>query len=67
MSDRYFQEMAARCGWSPVTQTTVLLRYIDGQKSPEAFKDFLDGQEAEEKSFETDEEDEDPHEHDPHR
>lgn len=38
-----FLAFATKQGWEPAEQVTILLNYIDNQKSPEAFRDYLDG------------------------
>jgi hypothetical protein len=36
-----FKDLADEQGWSGSTQVAVLLEYIESQKNPEAFGDFL--------------------------
>lgn len=48
-----FEEVAERQGWTGVTQVEVLLKYIENQKSPEAFEDFLILQQRQENMDET--------------
>jgi len=43
-----FEEIAKAQAWTPETQVSVLLRYIENQDSDDAFLDFLGEQVAEE-------------------
>ena len=45
---RTFEEIAAAQGWTPATQVSVLLRYVENQQSEDCFIDFLEQQAAEE-------------------
>lgn len=47
MERTIFETLAAEEGWTPASQTLVLLGYIENQRSPEAFRDYLEGQRAE--------------------
>lgn len=47
MERTIFETLAAEEGWTPATQVLVLLGYIENQRSPEAFRDYLEGQRAE--------------------
>lgn len=51
MIDTTFYDYAERAGWTPGTQISVLLRYIENQGDEAGFKDFLDRQLEEEESL----------------
>lgn len=50
MDRMIFETLAAEQGWTLATQIAVLLGYIENQRSPEAFRDYLEGQRADEAS-----------------